>query len=640
VRNNLVEENKLSLKSIIISLIAIFMSLFHLYTGAFGSFPVEIQRSIHLFLALLLIFLIRPYRKNKEEAQKSIPVIDLILIAATFLVFIYPIVYHEELTSRFTFVSPLTNVQITLGIIAVLVVLEATRRLAGWVLPIIALLFMIYPFIPQLPGVLKHGGYEIGILMDIQYISTEGIFGTPLGASASFIALFIIFGAFLQKSGLGILLMDLSQGLAGKYRGGPAKVSVIGSALMGTISGSAVSNVVTTGTMTIPLMKRIGYKPHFAGAVEAVASTGGQLMPPLMGAIAFLMSQYTNIPYIKIAQYSLIPALLFFFGVFLGVHWEALRLNLKGYEKSELPDWVTSFKNYGHLLIPIIVLLSLLSLGHSPQYSVVYSILGIILIAALRKQTRMNVKSIIEALINGGKGAILVAATTATAGMIAGVFGLTGIGLRLSDTILSFSGNYLILALFLTMVTSIILGMGIPGTASYIVQVALTIPIVITLLVENGMDKSTAVLIAHMFVMYYANLAAITPPDAMAAIAASGIAGSPPMKTAVTATRLGFVAFLVPYLFVYRPSLLMLGSPLEILQDLVIAIFSIYVLSMGLSGFFLTKLKIIERLLVLTGGGIILLIPGWETNLIGGFLVAIFFFLQVQTKKRMNTISA
>jgi TRAP transporter 4TM/12TM fusion protein len=621
------------LKNILVRTIIYLFGAFQLYTGFFGAYESFLQRAIHLFFALLLIFLLHPYQ---SKSKKLSIIVNSIFAIAVILSFSYVFFNYEYIVNgRYPFVSPVKNIEVILGIILIGLVLEGTRKMAGLALPIVALIFLLYGFTgPYLPGILNHAGYGIGSIIDLNFLGTQGIFGIPLGASATYIALFIIFGAFLAKSGLGTLLMDLAMGLAGHLRGGPAKVSIIGSALHGMLSGSAVANVLTVGTATIPLMKKIGYKPHFAGGVEAAASAGSQIMPPVMGIIAFIMAQYTGIPYIQIASYALFPAILYFWGVYVMVHFEAIKLDLKGMPKRDLPDWRKSFKQRWHLLLPIVILIWLLIMDYSPAYAVSYSILSIIIVSSLRKETRMNFKGILDAMEDGVKGMLMIAVATASAGMISGMFALTGLGIRFTSFVEQLSGGNIVLALILTAIASFILGMGLPPSASYIVQVAITIPAIVGIL-EASPDPdiaSNALLLSHMFVMYFASIAVITPPDALASFAAAGIAEARPMRTAITGTKLAFVAYFIPFLFVLNPAYLMIGSVPEIIFTMVNGFLAVLAIGMAAQGYFLAKMGWGQRLVSIISS-ILMLIPTFMTSVIGMILIVILMGLILISNK-------
>lgn len=605
--------------------VAVGMASFHLYTAAFGLLDAVLQRSIHLGLALILLILIYPHpRFGDGTAATALRwSVGLLIAAGVLLPLGYLIVNLEYLTDgRIQYVSDLKPIELVFGCTLLAGLLELCRRVTGPVLPVICIVFLIYPFVPGLPGVLRHGGYTLSETVEFQYMTLTGVFGVPLAASANFIVLFIIFGAFLERSGLGGFVMDFAIGLVGRYRGGPAKVAVVSSALTGTISGSAMANVLTTGTLTIPLMRRTGYPAFMAGAIEAAASTGGALMPPIMGTVAFVMSEFSGIPYGTIALYAAIPALLYFLGVFCTVHWAAVRYDAGGLPPEELPEWRVHLIERGHLLIPIVVLIVLLVKDFSPQYSVTYSILSVLVVSWFRRSTRMGVVEIVEALQNGAKGAVLVAIATACAGIMVGVFEMTTVGLKLAQQGAGIAGT-MFAGLLLTMAVSLVLGMGVPPTVSYITQVAVTIPMLLGLLKASGIDPYTAKVVTHFFVMYFSTLAVLTPPDALASIAAAGVAQSPVIKTALHATRTAFVAFIVPFMFVYRPALLTLGSWQEIIVAVALAVAGIVALSAALEGYCLRQLTLVERVLAFAGG-FALVVPTRMWDLIGlGVLAAL-----------------
>jgi len=611
-----------------VRIIAVAMSSYHLYTGAFGVLDAVVQRTAHLGFAAALILLLYPSpRGNGRLGAVFGGVITAVVCAASLLPLGYLLVNFEYFTAgRIQFVTEITTLENIYGVALILAILELTRRVTGMVLPAITAVFLVFPFIPNLPGILGHTGYLLSDTIEIQYLTLAGIFGVPVAASANFVILFIIFGAFLERSGLGRFIIDFTVGLVGRYRGGPAKVSVIASAMTGTISGSAMANVLTTGTLTIPLMRRIGYPAFMAGAIEAAASTGGALMPPIMGNVAFIMAQFSGVSYALIALYGVIPALLYFLGIFCTVHWSAVRYDVGGMPPEDLPDWRQNFRDRGHLLLPIFLLIGLMVEGYSPQFAVVYSIISVVVVAGFRKATRMGVRDIFIALENGAKGAVLVAIATACAGMIVGTFELTAVGVKLAQT-----GNELVGTLFVgllvTMAVSVILGMGVPPSVSYIAQVAVTIPMLQMFLKGEGMDADTALVVTHFFVMYFATLAVLTPPDALASIAAAGVAGSPVLKTASHATRVAFVAFIVPFMFVYRPALLLLGSWDEVLTAVGFAIAGIVILSIALEGCFLKPLSLPARILAFASG-LALIVPHITWNLSGLAILAVIGMAQ------------
>jgi TRAP transporter 4TM/12TM fusion protein len=612
-------------RALVIRGIALSMALFHLYTAMFGLFDALLQRGLHLFFALVLLMLMHPVASNAGVLWKNVLIrlFDGLVAMAAIIPLLYITINYEYLTDgRIQYVSDLSFLEMLLGSAFIAALLELCRRVTGPVLPIVCMVFLAYLFVPGLPGVFDHNGYSLAESLEFQYMTLSGIFGTPLAASANFIVLFIIFGAFLERSGLGGFVMDFTIGLFGRYRGGPAKVAVVSSALTGTISGSAMANVLTTGTVTIPLMKRTGYPAFMAGAIEAAASTGGALMPPVMGTVAFVMSEFSGVPYGLIALYALIPALLYFLGIFFTVHFAAVRYDAKGLAEQDLPDWRSAFKERFHLFLPLVLLVWFLIQDYSPQYAVSYSIMAVIIVSWFRKSTRLGPMAILEALENGAKGAILVAVATASAGIIVGVFDQTTIGVKLALQGNALAGT-LFAGLLITMAVSLFLGMGVPPTVSYLAQVVVTIPMLqLFLKSQGGFDPYTAKVVTHFFVLYFATIAVITPPDALASIAAAGVAGSPVMKTAAHGTRLAFVAFIVPFMFVYRPALLMLGSWDQIIYDTFFAVTGVVILAAALEGYGLRKLRAAERLLAFAAG-IAMVVPNSVFDFIGLALIVV-----------------
>ncbi|MFM2130679.1 MAG: hypothetical protein RL477_2225, partial [Pseudomonadota bacterium] len=551
-----------------------------------------------------------------------------LLLAASLVVPLVWIIANMDylMAGRMQFVSEVEPVELLLGCALIVGLFELCRRATGIALPAVALVFLAFPFLPGLPGLLRHNGYSLGEVIEVQVLTTAGIYGVPLAASASYIVLFIIFGAFLERSGLGKFMMDFSIGLVGRFRGGPAKVAVISSAMTGTISGSATANVLTVGTITIPLMKRTGYPAFMAGAIEAAASTGGALMPPVMGTVAFVMSEFSGIPYSQIIVYAAIPAILYYVGIFLTVHFAAIRYGARGMTREEMPDWRAQVRGRWHLLIPILLLVVLMEKDYSPQFAAVYSIVAVVAVSWLRKDTRMGWREVFDALEIGAKGALLVAVATAAAGVIVGVFELTSVGVKLAQQGTSLAGS-LMVGLIITMIVSIILGLGVPPTISYIAQIAVTIPMIKVFLTNGGVDPAIANAAAHLFVVYYSTLAVLTPPDALAAVAACGIAGSSFMKTALHATRTAFVAFIVPFMFVYRPALLTFGAWQEVVYAVAISLAGIAALAAAFEGYALRRLTPIERMLAFVAG-LALVVPDPLLDAIGLGLVAVLAAVQ------------
>lgn len=500
----------------------------------------------------------------------------------------------------------------------------------GLGLPVIAIVFLTYVFAgPHLPGILSHQGFTLMWAVDHIFFTTEGIWGIPAGVSATFIVMFIIFAAFLEQSKGGDFFIDLSLGLFGKARGGPAKAAIFASGFMGMLSGSAVANVVTTGAFTIPLMQRLGYSDRFSGAVESVASSGGQLMPPIMGAAAFIIAEFLGVPYIEVAAAAAVPAFLYYFSAFSMVHFEARRINLQGMKPEELP-LIRKTLIYGfQFVLPVAVLVYLLVRGNSPMRAGLWAILITIVVSYVRADTRMTPKRILSALESGSKGAVQVAIACATAGIIIGVLTLTGLGMRFNSIILLISQGSLLLTLILTMFTSILLGMGLPTVAAYIIQVSLTVPV----LTQNfGVHP----LAAHFFIFYFAIISAITPPVALAAYAAAGISGADPLKTAITACRLGLAAFIVPYMFVYAPQLLLVGSTGKVIIATVTSMIGVVALAASVVGWLKTRASVPERVLLM-GAALSLIKPGIYTDILGLGLLGIVIVLQIIAGRKSET---
>ncbi|MCA1039584.1 TRAP transporter permease [Bacillus infantis] len=599
-------------------------SLFQLYTGIFGVLTAQLQRSIHLGFALALIFLLFPARKKDRGKKHKVAWYDLILAIAAVAVGAYWPLMIDEIVMR---VGRLTDLDFYIGLTAIILVLEATRRAVGLPITIIAALFLAYALYgPYMPGFLAHRGLDLQRLVQTMFFTTEGILGTPLGVSATFIFLFLLFGSFLVKTGVGQYFNDLAVSIAGKRTGGPAKVAIFSSALQGTISGSSVANVVTSGSFTIPMMKKLGYKKEFAGAVEAAASTGGQLMPPIMGAAAFLMVEFIGggITYWDIAKAAAIPALLYFTGIWIMTHFEAKRIGLRGLKKEEMPNRKEVLSKI-YLLLPILAVVILLMSGMSVIRAALWSILITIAVSAIRKETRINFKDAIDALVDGARTALGVAAATAAAGIIVGVVTKTGLGLKLANGLLDLAGGALIPTLMLTMVAAIVLGMGSPTTANYVITSTIAAPAIILLGVPD--------LSAHLFVFYFGIIADITPPVALAAFAAAGVSGGEPIKTGVNSAKLAIAAFIIPYMFVLSPELLMIDTTWYYLIWVVFtALAGMTAIGAGVIGYWFRRLMWFERLIGIVGG-LCLIYPEGYTDIVGLALFAALIILQFVIKR-------
>ena len=606
----------------IIAAIAITFSVFQLYTAIFGVLDAQLQRAIHLGFGLALAYLLYPFRRawTRDHYFHPIDIVFAVLGAATPA---YLVIQYRELITRAGTVSPVDTV---VGGLGILLVIEATRRVVGLPMVTVVLAFIAYAFLgPYMPGVLAHRGLTPEQLIGHLYFTTEGIFGIPLGVSSTFIFLFILFGAYLESTGLGKFFIDLANAVAGWASGGPAKVAVLSSGLMGTVSGSSVANVVGTGSLTIPMMKKLGYNANFAGAVEAAASTGGQLMPPVMGAAAFLMAEFVGVPYIDVVKAAAIPALLYFTGVWLGVHFEAKRKKLKGIPRAELPNPLTLLKERGHLAIPLIVIVYLLVSGYTPMRAALVAIFLSIFCAMLRKSTRMKPIEIVYGLERGAKGVLGVLVACASAGIIIGVVTKTGVGLRLASGLIDLAGGMLLPAMFFTMITAIVLGMGVPTTANYVITSTIAAPA----LEQMGVP----VLAAHMFVFYFGIIADVTPPVALAAYAGAGISGGNALKTGVHASKLAIAAFIIPYVFVLSPVLLMVdATPLALVSVTLSALLGMIAISSALCGFLADHCRPYERILLIIAG-LLMIKPGGITDLVGLVLFVVILVMQYRRAK-------
>jgi len=588
----------------LITVLAVAMSVFHLWVAFVGPPNAYVMRGLHLAFALVLGLLIMPARPREDGRLMWW---DALLVLAAAAASLYPSLNLTYIENRMYYVDDPLVADYIFGGALILIILEATRRATGWALPITALVFLAY-------GVTV-GQQSVGVMLDQLYLTTEGIFGIPLYVSATYVMLFILFGAFVERSGAGKLFMDFALALAGHTSGGPAKVAVITSSLFGTVSGSAVANVMTTGTFTIPLMIRTGYRPAFAGAVEAVASTGGQLMPPIMGAAAFVMAEFLGVSYLKVAVFALLPALLYYVAVFMAVHFEAKRIGLKGLPKADLPRLKEVMRERGHLFLPLVVIIAVLLTGRSAAFSALCGIASVIPTTWLRASTRrtFTLAAIVDALESGARNTLVVALACACAGIVIGTITLTGLGLSFTGVVLALSQNSLILALLLTMLAGIVLGMGLPTTPAYIVQVALLVPA----LVKLGVQVEAA----HLFVLYFAVLSAITPPVAMAVYAANGISRGTLMETSWDAVKLGLTGYIIPFMFVFAPSLLLIGQVGEVALAVVTATVGVMCLAGGLHKyFFLGSARSWERVLLIAAA-LVLIKPGWQTDLAGVVLI-------------------
>lgn len=605
----------------LVAALAISFSLFQLYTATFGVLDAQLQRGIHLGFGLMLVYLLYPTRKSWSRTK--LHPLDLLLAILGAAAPAYVVYEYQHLVMR---AGTVTSTDLAVGVLGIVLVIEAARRVVGLPMVCVVLAFLAYAFLgPYMPGVLAHRGLTLSQLVSHLYYTTEGIFGIPLGVSSTFIFLFILFGAYLESTGLGKFFIDLANSIAGWASGGPAKVAVLSSGLMGTVSGSSVANVVGTGSLTIPMMKKLGYHKDFAGAVEAAASTGGQLMPPVMGAAAFLMAEFVGVPYIEVVGAAIVPALLYFAGILLGVHFEAKRNNLKGIPRSQLPKMGELLRTRGHLALPLIVIVYLLVSGYTPMRAALVAIVLAILCSALRKSTRMKPIEIVKGLENGARNVLGVLVACAAAGIIIGVVTKTGVGLKLASGLLDLSGGMMLPTMFFTMITAIILGMGVPTTANYVITSTIAAPAIV--------QMGVPMLAAHMFVFYFGIIADITPPVALAAYAGSGISGGNPLKTGINASKLAIAAFIIPYIFVLSPVILMIdATPFTFISATLTAVIGMVALSSALIGYLAADCKPLERI-ALIAGGLLMIIPGFVTDSVGIVIFLAILFIQNRRKK-------
>ena len=627
------ESNTRHFKGIFEKIIKIAMILFSVYVMFYGwTGTMEERQKMSWFIGIIVFmaFIIYPVRKKEKKRINHVPFYDYIFAAVGAGSFFYYAINCQAIVDR---ASRINELDIAIAIIGTLLLFEACRRVVGLPIVCVSAAFIIYAF---LVNDTKH---PLRMIMYKLFYTTEGIAGTPLNVCASFIVLFIIFASFLEQSGIGAFFVDLANSIAGKSTGGPAKVAVISSAMEGMYSGSSVANTVGSGSVTIPTMKRCGYKPEFAAAVEAAASTGGQIMPPIMGAAAFLMTEYTGMPYAQIAIAAILPAVLYFTGIFMMIHFEAKKLGLKGLPKESIPNFFKLVFSKGYLLIPVVALVVAMN-NYSPAKSAILAIfvaIGVkfvegIVKSIVHKKFEMDFGIYFRSLANGTKNAIGVALACAVAGCISAMVQQTGLANVLSSLVHSAAGIHPILALLITMLMCIVLGMGVPTTANYVIMASMVAPILMNSL-------RIPVLAAHMFVFYFGIVADITPPVALAAYAGSAIAKSNPMKTGVTATRLAITAFIVPYIFAFSPEMLIIGSDkpwYEIVLLVVTALCGIFIVSAGMEGYLLRPMPWWQRILALAGG-LCMIIPGLATDIAGVVLIALVIVIQLITKKKKAT---
>lgn len=615
----------------VFALLAVFLCLFQIYTTS-GMAVVNstLQRVAHLSLVLCLVFLFVPisssYKKEKREPAVFV-LLDICLALLALAIAAWYFLNDAAIFERFAYVDPVEGIQMFFGTALICLVLEATRRTAGWPLVIVALAFIAYALLGEnLPGPLAHVKITPESLIEQLFLLTEGIYGVAMAAAATMIFAFVLFGAFLEVSGMSNLFIDLSCLLTRKTRGGPAKVAIFASALFGSISGSAQANVYGTGIFTIPLMKRVGYRAPFAGAVEACASTGGQLMPPIMGAAAFIMADATGLGYLTIAKSALLPSILFYLSLYAMIHFEAMKHNIGTIPESETPS-VRSVVSRLYYMLPLVFLILVMVMGRSVNSAAFAGCLVIFLLSLIRRETRLTPSRLRDVAVAAARNTLMITSCCACAGIVVGIIGLTGGGFKLINMIMTFVDGNLFLLLVMLMVTCFIVGMGVPTAPAYIIVSVLAAPAMIKL--------GVPVISAHMFCLYYAVLSTITPPVCMAAFSAAGIAEANAMRTGFTAVKLGSIAFIIPFFFVYQPGLLFTGGWLEILSVTVTSVIGVIGLAAGLQRFLIAECSPAEAV-ILFSSGLCLIYPGSLTDLAGVGGIACIWLIQRMRRSRMT----
>ena len=600
---------------LVTTFVAVLMVIYHVWAIAFGTPEAVWFRGTHLLFAMTLVFIIH----RRSGAPEGLPsALDLVLLVVAAAPILYLFVNYDYIVNRIFYVDELTTMDMIMGVVMTVMVLEAARRVIGWALPITAIVFLFYGlFIARL---------EPMRMLDQLYMTTEGIFGIPLSVSAAYVLIFVLFGSFMERTGTGQLFMDFAMSLTGSTAGGPGKVSCVSSALFGTISGSAVANVMVDGPITIPLMKRSGFPSHFAAGVEAVASTGGQIMPPIMGAAAFVMAEFLGVSYGQVVIWAIIPAVLYYIACFAAVHFEAKRRGIVGVPRSELPKLGAVMRERGHMFLPVVAILVVMYSGFSAPMAALAGVVACFPVAAFRQSTRHYVtfSNLIAACVDGAKNALSVAMACAAAGVVIAVVTLSGLGIVFTQYVVHLSQNFLLLALVFTMIAGIVLGMGMPTTPAYIIMTALLVPAIVKF--------GVIVPAAHMFAFYFAILSAITPPVALAVFAAAGLAKSDLWATGLAAVRIAATSFIVPFMFVYEPELLMIGDWPNIIWASLTASAGVIVFAAGLHGYFITHSARWQSAL-LAVAGLLLIDPHVITSVIGAVITACVVVTQLAGKR-------
>lgn len=612
---------------IALNVICFLFACYQLWYASFASITAMLARAIHLGFGMSIVFLLYPMVK-KTKAETKLPWYDLIFSILAIIPNLYIVLFYKDIAERAGIVK---TADIIMGILMLVLLLEAARRVVGPILVGIASFFLLYTLFGNFfPGAFTHRGVSFAQMIRHMYLTTEGIFGTACGVACSFIVLFVLMGAILTYMGTGEFLIGLALCFFGKQRGGPAKAAVIASCLFGSINGSTIANIVTTGTFTIPLMKKVGYKPYFAGSIETTASTGGQIMPPIMGAAAFVIAEFMGVSYLKVCLAALVPAILYFTSILFAVHQEAVKMDIKGLSPEEIPDIRVVIKKW-YLILPLFFIILMLALGFSPAMAGFTAVVSAIILSYISPDTRMTPQKLFNALADGAKNAIPVVIACALVGLIIGAFTISGLGLRLASLVIAFGAGQLLITLLLTAIASLILGMGVPTTANYVMMSMITVPAVVAM--------GVVPMAAHMFCFYFGIISDMTPPVALGALAGAGLAGAKFWPTAVNATKLGCAAYLVPFFFVYNPQLLLGVEPFswDFIWMLATALIGIMLFSCGLFRFVITETTWWERILLLCAGfGCI--DPGVLTDAIGLSIFALVYFTQKKRKKRLSLL--
>ncbi len=606
----------------VVIVISIAFVSYHLITSRFGMPDMVKHRAIHVAFILGLVWLYYPATKKSPRNRPS--VIDLGLFAATIVMILYTWFTRDLFLKR-------AGVAVTsdyiIGAMTILLALEACRRAVGKGLLILVIVFLIYAlFGPYFPGVFAHRGHTIQRIIYQMYLTGEGIFGMPIGVSATYLIIFIILGAMLEKSGLGKLFNDIAMAAGGRLTGGPAKVAVVASALVGMIQGSAATNVATSGAFTIPLMKKVGYKPYFAGAIEAAASTGGQFMPPIMGSVAFIMAEFLGVPYLSIAAAAIVPALLYFGSVFIQIDLRARKMKLRGLSKEEMPDVKKTLVRYGQMMLPVILLVYLLIEGRTPLYAAFFTVVATWILSWVRKETRIGPKEMKDVAVNSSRNILSIGVAMANAGFVVAILSITGLGVILADNIVRLSGGHLFIALVLSMLVSIVLGMGLPTSACYVIAASITVPILRAMNVPAFQ--------AHFFVLYFSVISTVTPPVALSAYVGAGMANADPNKVGWAAFKLALAGFIIPFFFVYSPEMLLISDSVwMIIWSSITAFIGIGFLAVAIEGYLLHLLKIWTRAFFLAAA-ILMITPSLSTDLIGIGAGVVGIILTIMNRKK------